>query len=66
MHFQAIQCAKSHLAVFQVKNYNTELALDPAIDTLALYTLRHLTRMAEDYFDDQMERKGLYEEPDSE
>ena len=48
--------------MFQTKNYNTELELDHDVDTLALYTVRHLTRMARAYFDDQMEQKGLYGE----
>ena len=52
--------------MFQVKNYKAERELDKAVDILAMDTLRTLTRMARDYFDDQMERKGLYEETDSE
>ena len=47
-------------AVLPVKNYNEEMALDRNIDILALHMLRHLTRLAHDYFDDQMEQKGLY------
>ena len=38
--------------------------LDMAIDVLSLFTLRHLTRMADDLFDEQMERQGLYEDKD--
>ena len=42
-----------------------EAALDPSMDILAMYTLRHLTRMANVYLDDLMERKCLYEEMDT-
>ena len=46
----------------QVKNYDNEVALDPSVDILSLYTLRQLTRMADDYFEDQMEEKGYYDD----
>ena len=48
--------------MFQVKNYDSEVDLDPAIDTLSLYSLRQLSRLADDAFDNMMDQKGLYED----
>ena len=52
-------------AVLPVKNYSKEVELDRDVHILALYTLRYLTRLANDYFDDQMEQKGLYRAADT-
>ena len=54
-----------HSVVQPVKNYSMEVELNQDVDILALYTLRYLTRLAHDYFDDQMEQKGLYEAEDT-
>ena len=40
--------------VLPVKNYESEVELDNATDTLALLTLRQLLRSAEDYFDEKV------------
>ena len=38
-----------------------EVALDQAVDILSLHALRQLVRLADDYFEDQMEQRGLYD-----
>jgi len=38
--------------------------LDQAVDVLTLHALRQLTRLAEDFLEDQMEQKGFYDDAD--
>ena len=48
--------------ILPIKNYHKETELNPAIDVLAMSALRQMLRLADDYFEEQMDLLGVEEE----
>lgn len=51
--------------IMPVKSYERETELEPAIDILTLTALRQMLRLADDFFEDQMDMLGITPGSDS-
>ena len=48
--------------ILPIKNYHKETELNPAVDVLAMSAVRQMLRLADDYFEEQMDLLGVVEE----